>query len=53
LLADFVVWPVATGINLWYIPMQYQVLFNNVVSLFWDAALSHITRGEGREKELL
>jgi len=45
LVADLLIWPLATGINLWYIPLQYQVLFNNIICLFWDAALCHITKG--------
>lgn len=37
------VWPLATTINLWVMPLQYQVLFVNLVSLFWNMFLSFIT----------
>jgi hypothetical protein len=40
LVADLAVWPLATGINLWFVPLQYQVLFNNFISLFWDIFLT-------------
>jgi hypothetical protein len=43
LLADLALWPLATGINLWYVPLHYQVLYVNVVCLVWDVALCHIT----------
>jgi protein Mpv17 len=44
MIADVVVWPLATGINLWYVPLQYQVLYTNIICLFWDVALCHITK---------
>lgn len=42
-MADLLIWPLATGINLWYIPIPYQVLFVNIICLFWNIALCHIT----------
>ena len=43
IVADLLVWPIATGINLWYVPLMYQVLFANVICLAWDTVLCHIT----------
>ena len=36
----------ATAANLWFIPLQYQVLFVNIVCLFWNVVLCHITKEE-------
>lgn len=36
------IWPVATFINLWFVPVSYQVLFVNFVNLVWGAILSTI-----------
>ena len=44
LLADLAIWPLATGINLWYVPIHYQVLFVNMVCLLWDVVLCRITK---------
>lgn len=44
LIADLALWPLATGINLWYVPLYYQVLYVNIVCLVWDIFLCHITK---------
>lgn len=44
LLADLAIWPLATGVNLWYVPIHYQVLFVNLVCLLWDVVLCRITK---------
>lgn len=36
------VWPLATTVNLWLMPIQYQVLFANCVALFYNMFLSYI-----------
>lgn len=36
------IWPIATSINLWFMPVQYQVLFANFIGLFWNVVLSYI-----------
>lgn len=40
------IWPIATSVNLWLVPLQYQVLFANVVGLFWNVILSYIAYDE-------
>jgi len=40
------IWPIATTVNLWLVPLQYQVLFANVVGLFWNVILSYIAYDE-------
>ena len=42
LLTNWKIWPLATMINLSFVPMQYQVLFANFVGLFWNMYLSYL-----------
>lgn len=37
------IWPIASTINFWFMPVQYQVLFANFVGLIWNMVLSFIT----------
>ena len=46
MIADLAVWPLATGINLWFVPLQYQVLYVNIVDLGWDVILSKILNSD-------
>jgi hypothetical protein len=39
---------VATSLNLWYMPMHYQVLFSNLVGFFWNIFLCFITSSHGK-----
>lgn len=43
LLSNWKIWPLASTINFWLMPVQYQVLFANFVGLFWNMLLSYIT----------
>jgi len=51
LVANWVVWIPAQGINFRFVPFKYQVLFSNALGLLWNAYLSYSTSGKG-EKEL-
>ena len=42
LLTNWKIWPLASTINFWLMPVQYQVLFANFVGLFWNMILSYI-----------
>ena len=42
---NWAVWGPAQLINFRFVPQTYQVLFANMVSLFWNAYLSFSTRG--------
>ena len=42
LLASFRFWPCANIINFSLVPVEYRVLYNNILSLFWNGYLSHI-----------
>ena len=42
LLTNWKIWPIASSINFWLMPVQYQVLFANFVGLFWNMILSYI-----------
>jgi protein Mpv17 len=42
LLNNWKIWPIASSINFWLMPVQYQVLFANFVGLFWNMILSFI-----------
>lgn len=43
LQSNWKIWPLASTINFWLMPVQYQVLFANFVGLFWNMILSYIT----------
>ena len=43
LLTNWKIWPIATMINLTYVPMQYRVLFANFIGLFWNMYLSYVS----------
>ena len=42
LLASFRFWPCVNIINFSLVPVEYRVLYNNMLSLFWNGYLSHI-----------
>lgn len=42
LFTNWKIWPIATYINFYLVPVQYQVLFANFVGLFWNMILSYI-----------
>mmetsp|Transcript_11926 Transcript_11926/g.27849 ORF Transcript_11926/g.27849 Transcript_11926/m.27849 type:complete len:230 (-) Transcript_11926:597-1286(-) len=35
-------WPLANAINFWFVPMQFRVLYMNVLSLFWTGWLTFV-----------
>jgi len=35
-------WPMANAINFWFIPMEYRVLYMNVLSFFWSGWLTYV-----------
>jgi len=41
-LDNWKIWPLATTMNIWLVPVQYQVLFANIVGFFWNMILSFI-----------
>jgi protein Mpv17 len=43
LQANWKIWPIASTVNFWFMPVQYQVLFANFVGLFWNMILSYIS----------
>eukprot|EP00529_Nitzschia_sp_RCC80_P027708 CAMPEP_0113474498 /NCGR_PEP_ID=MMETSP0014_2-20120614/18619_1 /TAXON_ID=2857 /ORGANISM="Nitzschia sp." /LENGTH=253 /DNA_ID=CAMNT_0000367355 /DNA_START=91 /DNA_END=852 /DNA_ORIENTATION=- /assembly_acc=CAM_ASM_000159 len=42
LMASWSYWPVANVISFSFVPVQFRVLYNNVLSLFFNGYLSHI-----------
>jgi protein Mpv17 len=42
MLANWCIWPAAMTINFALVPLQFQVLFSNVIGLFWNIILSYI-----------
>ena len=40
---NYQIWPIASTINFYLIPMKFQVLFSNCVGLFWNTFLSYLT----------
>eukprot|EP00761_Pharyngomonas_kirbyi_P011488 gb/GECH01011513.1/.p1 GENE.gb/GECH01011513.1/~~gb/GECH01011513.1/.p1 ORF type:complete len:252 (+),score=52.66 gb/GECH01011513.1/:1-756(+) len=45
MIMDFKVWPAANYINLTFVPPQHRVLFDNLVSVGWNAYLSNMAHG--------
>lgn len=43
MMANWIIWPIPSFINLWFVPLRYRVLFNNMVALVWKTVLSLIT----------
>lgn len=42
MFANWKIWPIATTINFWFVPVPYQVLFANFVGLIWNSILCYI-----------
>ena len=42
--ANWIVWPLPSLINLVVVPLEYRVLFTNVVAVVWKCVLSLATR---------
>lgn len=42
-VANYCLWPAAHFINFRYVPAEHRVLYNNVVSVFWNAFLSTLS----------
>ena len=52
LKCNWIVWSIATGLNLWFMPIHYHVFFSNVVGFFWNIFLCFITSSHGKIKSL-
>jgi len=35
-------WPLANAVNFWFVPLQFRVLYMNVISLFWTGWLTYV-----------
>jgi hypothetical protein len=46
MLANWKLWPIASTINIWFMPIQYQVLYSNFVGIFWNMIVSSIASKE-------
>eukprot|EP00347_Sterkiella_histriomuscorum_P017585 403348773 len=42
MIANYKIWPLANLINFYFIPIQYQVLWANLISLIFNACLSYL-----------
>ncbi|TNV76040.1 hypothetical protein FGO68_gene10566 [Halteria grandinella] len=51
LMLNYKVWPFANFVNFMLVPIQYQVLFQNFISLFFTAALSIIKNSKASKSE--
>lgn len=43
MITNWKIWPLATLINLMYVPIQFRVLFANFIGLFWNMYLSYMS----------
>jgi hypothetical protein len=48
---NWMIWIPAQAINFSLVPLPYQVLFNNVVSLFWNAIVSFLEQQKEQQPE--
>lgn len=48
LFASWKFWPGANIINFTFVSLEYRVLYNNILSLFWTGYLSHINSRNGK-----
>lgn len=39
---NWMIWPIASTISFWYIPINFRVLFSNFIGFFWNIILSYI-----------
>lgn len=39
---NYYIWPAANLVNFMFVPIQYQVLWANMISLVFNAALSYV-----------
>lgn len=45
-------WPIISGINFTYVPIQYRVLFDNIGCIFWNIYLSYMqNKNHNNDKE--
>lgn len=42
MVANYKIWPAANLINFYFVPIQYQVLWANLISLVFNACLSYL-----------
>ncbi|EEB06606.2 Mvp17/PMP22 family protein 1 [Schizosaccharomyces japonicus yFS275] len=49
LKANYSVWPFVQAVNFWFMPLQYQLPFSSIVSLFWNMFLSIMNASESEE----
>lgn len=52
---NWLLWPLANGINFAVVPLKFQVLYFNFVSIFWNMFLSYaqnVYKPEGEKKPL-
>jgi len=40
ILINYCIWPLVNWISFTYVPVQFRVLLNNIVGVFWGAFLS-------------
>ena len=46
LALNYKIWPAANFINFFFLPIQYQVLWANIVSFFFIACLSYLANSK-------
>jgi hypothetical protein len=35
-------WPLANSVNFWFVPLQFRVLYMNVLALLWSGYLTYV-----------
>lgn len=50
-MTNYKIWPAAQMANFYFIPLQHQVLFANVVGLFWNTYMSWATSSQRLKKD--
>ncbi|KAJ1446096.1 hypothetical protein M885DRAFT_547751 [Pelagophyceae sp. CCMP2097] len=43
MFANWIIWPIPSLLNLWFVPLQYRVAYTNCVAVVWKFVLSLLT----------
>ena len=51
-LSEWFIWPPAQFVNFYFLPTKYRVVYDNLVSLFYDWYTSHLKHSRAAVEEL-
>jgi protein Mpv17 len=42
IISAWKLWPIVNSVNFWFVPLQFRVLYVNVLAFAWSAYLTHV-----------